>query len=291
MSSLRDAYLAYQSEIGTEDVILPHPWIKKAPVVVKSQNTTASSTRISSREIPQGPEFFQSIAQVLAQSKTEPQTFTSAPAKAEEPPRIITQAPIPDFKSLEMYWKFLDEEYPKWFPSASLSERSAPVPLARAEGSSHPALALVELAPSLSTNPKVFDGEAGALLDKMMSAIKLDRSQLYLTSVMKTHAPGKSWPRKDIARMLPYFFRELALAGCTTVLLFGEACTQSVLRTGKGLNDLRQHPSEAEGFVFTASHHPSDLASIRDAEMETKLKRESWNDLKWLMPRLNMGNR
>ena len=274
MTSPRDAYLAYQSEIGTEDVILSHPWIKKNPIAVKTQPTPTSSTRISSREIPQGPEFFQSIAEVLAEKS---QSFTSAPVKLEEPPRMVTQAPIPDFKNLEAYWKFLDEEYPKWFPSES--------PLAHAEGSPNPVLALVELAPSPSANPKVFDGEAGLFLEKMMNAIKLDRSQLYLTSVMKTPAPGKSWPRKDIVRMLPYFFRELALAGCATVLLFGEACAQSVLRTGRSLNDLRQHPSGAEGFVFTASHHPADVNTNQD------LKRDSWNDLKWLRSRLNVGNR
>ncbi len=259
--SARDSYLAYQAEIGTEEVVLPKPWIRKS--ILQTQ---------PSQVVSEGPGFLQSITQALA-SKTA--LSAPVPSAPEEAPRAVALPSLPKFKDLDAYWKFLDEEYPKWFPQASPA-------LARGEGMHAPILAIVEMAPAAASPTRILDGETGLLFDKMMKAIHLDRGQLYLTSVMKTPPSGKSWPRKDIARMLPCLFRELELAGCSTVLLLGEACAQAVLKTGRGLDALRRQPVEAEGFVFTASYHPSEL------ETNQELKRSAWEDLKWLGTRLGV---
>jgi uracil-DNA glycosylase len=260
--NLRDAYLTYQAEIGTEEVVLPHPWIRVATEIKNQMPGFISTLR-------------ENVPPIV------PRTVAPEPLRA-------SLAPLPDFKSLDAYWKYLEEEYPKWFTStlrlaqggAPLSDRLSSIPLARAEGITNPVLAVVELAPLTSPAPKIFDGEPGLLLDKMMKAIHLDRNRLYLTSVMKTPAPGKAWARKDIARMLPCLFRELKLAACTTVLLLGEACAQAVLRTGRNLEGLRQQAVESEGLVFAASFHPVDLNDKQE------LKKKAWEDLKWLRMRL-----
>ena len=259
-ASPRDAYLAYQSEIGTEEVVFPAPWIRKGSIVAP-------------KETPKGtPRFFQSIADVLVEASP---SRKSAPLP-EPVARPAMLSLLPEFKDLDAYWNHLAVEYPKWLPALQGQA------LVRAEGASNPILTLVELSPSPSPVPGVFNGDVGMLLDKMMKAIHLDRSRLYLTSVMKTPPSGRSWPRKDIAKMLPAFFQELRLAGCSTVLLLGETCAQAVLRTGSGLDALRQQALEAEGFVFTASYHPADL------ENNEELKRKAWKDLQWLQPRLGM---
>lgn len=267
--NLRDAYLAYQAEIGTEEVVLAQPLIRKA-VAVETQTataaTTATTTPSPSFASIESPNFFQSISDSL---KAQP--AFSKPMKKETlaAPTLVA---VPEFKDLAAYWKFLDEEYPRWFSTSSQPVRS--------EGLSNPVLAIVEMSPELSATPKVFDGATGVFLDKMMKAIGLDRSHLYLTSLMKTPPPTQSWARKDVARMLPFFMRELQLAACPIVLLLGEACAQSVLRTGKNLSSLSRQIFEAGGLTFAASHHPLDL------EMNQDLKREAWEDLKWLKPRL-----
>ncbi len=273
MTSLRDAYLAYQAEIGTEEVILAQPWVRKT-ATAEPKALKPSSTNLS---IPEGPEFFQTISRALKPAVAKP--AVNVVEEAPSPPLSVS---LPEFKDLDAYWKYLSEEYPKWFPLRQA--QGSATRLARAEGISNPVLALVEIAPSISQTPKVFDGEAGVFLDKMMKAINLDRSQMYLTSIMKTPPSGKAWPRKDIAKMLPYFFRELKLAACPVILLLGETCAQTVLRTGKNLASLSQQLFDMEGLVFSASYHPSDL------ENNQELKRSAWNDLKWLRPRLdNLG--
>ena len=292
----RDAYLAYQAEIGTEDVVLVQPWIKprpaqrpdfEAPHREDSRNaypssSAASSTASSGREerapafasAAAGADFFQSIAESLAKPepfKKKNQT-ESAPAQAP----TVSPAPfLPDHQSLEAYWAFLQASCPIWFPGT-------PGALVRAEGPSRPLLAVVELFP---TSDRVFGGEAGEFLDKMMKGIGLTRDHLYLTSVMKTPPPGKTWARKDVARMLPALMQELKLAECGLVLLLGEACAQGVLRTGKSLAALAETAENHGNMTLVATEHPFGLMNADDAA-----RRAAWNQLKWLRARLPAAN-
>ncbi len=259
----RAAYLAFQSDIGTDEVVLPQAWRPKSTRIPDPPPAEASRASDSK-------DFFQTIAQVLTQ-----------PTRREAPVSRPVMAPvgggIPDFANLEEYGAYVRQEYPRWFslPADTL--------LAPALGLPRSALAVVELAPETSGVSSVFSGAPGDLLDKMLKAIGLERNSLYLTAVMKTPGPGRGWPRKDVARMLPLMIRELKLAACPWVLLLGEACAQAVLRTGSKLEDLRQRPFEAEGLVFAVSRHPADL------QRDETLKRPAWEDLKWLRGRLDAG--
>jgi uracil-DNA glycosylase family 4 len=292
----RDAYLAWQAEIGTEEVVLATPWIKPRPAPASSSRAVTYAER--EFEVPQpatfrpkaaappfgaaaGADFFQSIAESLA--KPDPVSKRGNPGSASDvPPRqataskpSVSPAPfLPDHPNLEAYWAFLEASCPIWFPGTS--------GLVRAEGPERPALALVELYP---VEGRVLGGEPGAFLDKMMKGIGLAREQLYLTSVMKTPPPGKAWARKDVARMLPALSQELRLAGAGLVLLLGEGCAQSVLRTGKSLAALMETAENHGNMTLVAVEHPSLLMHADEAA-----RRAAWNQLKWLRARLPAAN-
>jgi uracil-DNA glycosylase family 4 len=287
----RDAYLAWQADIGTEEVVLAQPWVKPRPRHPSPQRPDpetqpSSSTFASARHdegtaarAPAAPthaeNFFQSIAAVL--SRPEPFAGRSRPARALEPPPPPTAVAneIPEFRDLEAYWAFLESVYPAWYPGVSSK-------LARAQGVPRPVLAVVEFSPSLTSGARVFAGEQGEYLDRMLKAIGLDRSQLYLTSVMKTPPPGKAWSRRDAARMLPAFLRELKLAQCGLVLLLGELCAQTVMRTGQGLLALEEQAVNLEDLAFTATWHPEELLKDQDQS----LRRSAWKHLQWVRARL-----
>jgi uracil-DNA glycosylase family 4 len=301
MNSRLDAYLAWQSEIGTAEVVMPAPWVKTARTAsstlpssnppddpdarddaphAASASPSSRSSRASTTSPASAPasaaspeDFFRDIEKRLSEPARKPAAPKAAPAS---PSPIPAPAPAADFSSLEEYWTWLEAEYPRWFPSLS-------APVARAGGRPNARLAVVEMFPA---GGATFGGESGALLDKMMQAIGLSRDALYLTSVMKAPPPGKSWARKDVARALPSFLAELRLSGCGAVLLLGEACAQSVLRTGKSLAALEApgiaeiSVPEAGGSAFFAAWHPADL--LRDAA----LKVPTWERLKILKSRL-----
>jgi uracil-DNA glycosylase family 4 len=297
----RDAYLAWQAEIGTEEVVLVQPWIKPRPTATPLSASRPEAYAEREFEVPyrESPspvrerapgfnavpasagmtaDFFQSIAESLAKPEPVSRRGTSAGASGAAPaaPKSsVSPAPfLPDHPNLEAYWAFLEASCPIWFPGAGN--------VARAEGSARPALALVELYPQ---EGRVFAGEPGAFLDKMMKGIGLTRDQLYLTSVMKSPPAGKTWPRKDVARMLPALLQELRLAEAGLVLVCGESCAQSVLRTGKSLAALMETAENQGNMTLVAVEHPSLLMHADEAA-----RRAAWNQLKWLRGRLPAAN-
>jgi uracil-DNA glycosylase family 4 len=296
--SPRDVYLAWQADIGTEDVILVEPWIRPAapaprapepfhggfsaaptrPFEDHAASAPAAAPAPAPLNVAAGENFFESIAAAL--SKPEPFTTkraAKAAAPAAQPLPAAPASDVPEFKDLESYWAFLQDAYPKWYPGISST-------LTRAQGAPRPVLAVVEFSPSLTSGPRVFAGVEGEYLDKMLKAIGLERSHLYLTSVMKTPPVGKAWSRRDAARMLPTFLKELRLAQCGLVLLLGETCAQLVMRTGQGLAALEEQAVNAEDLAFTATWHPQDL--LNDQTENQSLRRSAWKHLKWVRTRL-----
>jgi len=300
----RDAYLAWQAEIGTEEVVLVQPWIRPRPAAAfpsadprggaASPRFNAADSRRFPEEserasggftpafgnkpspIPAGADFFQSIAEALAKPDPYVKKSGNVETAASAPKSIVSPAPfLPEFQDLEAYWAFLGASCPIWFPGSGSS-------LVRAEGPQRPVVALVELHPALNAP---FEGEAGAFLDKMMKGIGLNRDALYLTSVMKTPPAGKSWARKDVARMVPAVLQELRLAGAGLVVLMGEACAQGVLRTGKSLAALAGAAENQGNMTLVAMEHPALLMHADEAA-----RRAAWTQLKWVRDRLPSVN-
>lgn len=131
-----------------------------------------------------------------------------------------------------------------------------------------------------------FQGPSGLLLEKMMRAIRLDLSALYRTAVVKLPPPGagrRCYTRRDLVKLLPLLHAELEASKAPVVLLLGEACAQAVLKTGRGLEELRLAPHRvdvAPGREFAVTYHPDELEGNED------LKRKAWKDLQWLQARL-----
>ena len=73
---------------------------------------------------------------------------------------------------------------------------------------------------------------------------------------------------------------ELALVQAPMVLILGQECAQTVLKTGKTLEELRQETHFMEGRPFFVTYHPEDL--LRNEA----LKRKAWEDLQWLQRRM-----
>ena len=145
-----------------------------------------------------------------------------------------------------------------------------------------PSLALIGFEPSEADEAegKAFRGETGALLEKMMKAIRLDLNALYLGNLIKVRAAGKVWSRRELARLVPLLHAELGLVRAPMVLLLGQECAQTVLKTGKTLEELRQETHRLEGREFFVTYHPQEL--LRREE----LKRKAWEDLQWLQRRM-----
>ncbi|MCT4554411.1 MAG: uracil-DNA glycosylase [Pelagimonas sp.] len=128
---------------------------------------------------------------------------------------------------------------------------------------------------------KPFVGRAGQLLDRMLGAAGLSRDEnVYITNVLPWRPPQNRDPKPDeIAMMLPFLKRHIALAQPKLVVIMGNISCQALLGK-RGITRLRGDWVEAEGKPALPMFHPAYLLRNPGA------KREAWKDLLSLKARL-----
>ncbi|QYX57463.1 uracil-DNA glycosylase [Roseovarius sp. SCSIO 43702] len=133
---------------------------------------------------------------------------------------------------------------------------------------------------------KPFVGRAGQFLDRMLAAIGLDRGSddperaVYITNVLPWRPPQNRDPSaEEIAMMLPFVSRHVALVKPRVVVLMGNISCEAALGR-KGITRLRGTWTEAYGTPALPMFHPAYLLR------QPLAKREAWADLLSLQARL-----
>lgn len=129
-----------------------------------------------------------------------------------------------------------------------------------------------------------FVGRAGQLLDKMLGAIQLGRTDaeapVYITNVLPWRPPQNRDPKPDeIAMMKPFLMRHIELAAPKVLVLIGNWSCQTLMGK-RGITRLRGTWAEVAGLPALPMFHPAYL--LRSPEF----KREAWADLLSLQARL-----
>ncbi len=128
---------------------------------------------------------------------------------------------------------------------------------------------------------KPFVGRAGQLLDRMLAAIDLDRTQnVYITNVLPWRPPQNRDPKpEEIGMMKPFLERHVALAKPEVLVVMGNISCQAVLGK-RGITRLRGNWDQALDLPVIPMFHPAYL--LRQPQM----KRQAWADLLELKARL-----
>lgn len=83
---------------------------------------------------------------------------------------------------------------------------------------------------------KPFVGRAGKLLDKMLAAIGLDRTTVYIANTVPWRPPGNRDPSAiEIETCLPFIRRQIALCAPEVLVTMGNAATKTLLQTSEGI--------------------------------------------------------
>jgi DNA polymerase len=120
-----------------------------------------------------------------------------------------------------------------------------------------------------------FVGKAGQLLTRIIEAIALKRSDVYITNIVKCRPPGNRDPQDDeIQTCLPFLKKQLAIIQPRIICTLGRYSTQTLLETRQGITALRGRFHELpNGIKVMPTYHPSFL--LRYPEK----KRETWEDM------------
>ena len=119
----------------------------------------------------------------------------------------------------------------------------------------------------------MFSGRAGQLFEAMLSAIGLDREQVYATSVFKC-APTDDLSANPQCESIVR--QQIRLVAPQIIITFGEFAAQSIIKSNLALKDLRlnDHSSIASNTPIIPTYSPSQMLD------DTSLKALVWQDLK-----------
>ena len=124
-----------------------------------------------------------------------------------------------------------------------------------------------------------FVGRAGQLLNRMLAAIDLSRSQVYIANIVKCRPPHNRDPKaEEITACQDHLHRQIQLVRPRAIVTIGRVAAQHLLQSTASIKQLRerQHWYPALDIPVLVTYHPAYL--LRNPID----KRKSWGDLKRL---------
>jgi len=132
---------------------------------------------------------------------------------------------------------------------------------------------------------KPFVGRAGKLLDKMLAAIQLDRTKVYISNVVNYRPPSNRKPTdEEIKRYLPFLINHIEIINPKIILLLGSTALNALIGNevviSKARGNWMQKQIGLNKSWIIASFHPAFL--MRQPEQ----KKLAWVDLKMIRDKL-----
>lgn len=123
-----------------------------------------------------------------------------------------------------------------------------------------------------------FSGAAGALFDKMLASIGLDRSKVYLISIVPWLTPGSRPPTQaecDVCK--PFIQRHIELAQPKLIVTMGNAATCTLLNKTQPVSRVRGSWEE----ISFGSHNTNAIATLNPSYLlkQPAQKALIWEDL------------
>jgi DNA polymerase len=118
-----------------------------------------------------------------------------------------------------------------------------------------------------------FVGSAGKLLNILLSQIGLEREQIYISNILKTHPPGNRKPyRSEIKKELPFLLRQIELVQPKLLVLLGATALQTLVDPGAKITKLRGNWIEVGKLPAFVTYHPA--AALRDEAKKAVLAQD-----------------
>jgi DNA polymerase len=123
-----------------------------------------------------------------------------------------------------------------------------------------------------------FVGAAGKLLNKIIEACHMSRSDVYILNILKCRPPGNRTPaQEEAANCRGFLERQFALLRPEFVCCLGAVAAQNLLETTTPIGRLRGRLHPHGDMQVLCTYHPAYLLRNPAA------KRDVWEDMKLLM--------
>ncbi|MCK4294649.1 MAG: uracil-DNA glycosylase [Planctomycetes bacterium] len=136
-----------------------------------------------------------------------------------------------------------------------------------------------------------FVGRAGQLLDKVIAACGLKRSDVFIGNILKCRPPENRDPAADeIISCLPYLQRQIELINPEVIVALGAHAARTLLNTNKSIGELRGQFHEYYAGIgrppikLMPTYHTAYL--LRNYSPENR--RRVWEDMKKVLVELDL---
>jgi uracil-DNA glycosylase family 4 len=140
-----------------------------------------------------------------------------------------------------------------------------------------------------------FVGRAGQLLNNMIKAMGIERSDVYIANIVKCRPPGNRTPERDECDTCsPFLMRQIAVVKPKVIVALGATAAKTLLAMSSSMMQLRgrfydfkptgvrSNDPHWNGCKLAVTYHPAFL--LRDPRQ----KGEAWKDLQMVMKELGM---
>jgi len=123
-----------------------------------------------------------------------------------------------------------------------------------------------------------FVGKAGKLLDKILSAINMNRHEnVYICNVLKCRPPQNRDPLpKEVEKCEPYLIHQIKLIRPQLIVALGRIAATTLLRIDGNLKSMRGKLHDYHGTPLRVTYHPAAL--LRNPSF----KRPTWEDFQFI---------
>lgn len=273
--------LAFYLGAGADALVGEEPVDRMAEEVQPSP--VAGATRPDTEAVPSGTEADRSGANGPGQRGREREFFQSArplpspPDQSQAPPApeiaiMAAREAAKNAQSLDELRALLDN-----FQGCGL--RATATQLVFADGNPQARVMFVGEAPGYEEDQtgRAFVGRSGKLLDRMIEAIGLDRTQTYIANVLPWRPPGNRTPTpQETAICLPFTRRQIELANPDILVCLGQPATQALLGIRDGITRTR-----GRWFPYdTGTREIRAIATLHPAYLlrQPLQKRLAWRD-------------
>ena len=239
------AALSYQMEIGAEDALLDETGGWQA----ERLEISSILASINSAQIPNLPA--QPIKGSAQVDTTQPVGDTSPPPLKKQ---VANQTNIPAKQGADLQnITSLDELRQALLAFDGCDIKRTASNLVFSDGNEAARIMVIGEAPGRDEDRMgvPFVGAAGQLLDKMLGAVKLDRTHVYIANVLPWRPPGNRPPTsEEITMMRPFLDRHITLINPDIILAVGGSSAKTLLQCEDGIMKLRgkiQHYQAGNG--------------------------------------------
>ncbi len=218
------------------------------------------------------PGLFEELAEQLDQARTEAYLIAEAEDYSYLPflPGVEVGQAYPEIKDLgELAW--VARECRRCRLRESCSQ------VVFGEGPPDARLMLIGEGPGQDEDiqGRPFVGKAGQLLDKILEAAGIQRSQVYIGNVVKCRPPGNRLPNPDeVKECRKYLERQIKLIRPSIIVCLGSMASQTVIDPNAKITRIRGRWLIRQGIKIMPTYHPAAL--LRNPSY----KRPVWEDFK-----------